>query len=463
MSMKKGKVISMPSSVEAQIRTRARNLPIDRCYINEDWEMAQMANIVVTRKHVNGNITFGFYLVDLMLLGVKDCFYEFNSPSAELEEQLDNAPDIFIECDYELAHNIIYAGTAFAEKYGFKPVKEFKTGIYILEEDSDAIPQMDIPLGDDGVPIVYIDSENNMQREIAILEKTAGPGNYIVFDEDEDDDWDDDLDEDDDDDWDDDLDDDEDDDSNWNYEEIVDEVLEMGVENFLNEYKDLTPIQRMAVTDVAFEIIFSSFGIEVHETFELINSDERFDPFLERLPELEKYLDQLQSIIDKTAGNKLSALPEIEALIADHPDVPELSILQISLLFDLNMKQEAEQLVLDWYDRAPDHYAIRLLYARWLVEQKRFDEMFELFGNLPGLNALSTENLPFTEIMVAEFCACYVLAWLSKNNIEKAEPYYQMLLELEYMTPIIKDALIAMVDKKSEALRKKIPELNLED
>jgi len=61
--------------------------------------------------------------------------------------------------------------------------------------------------------------------------------------------------------------------------------------------------------------------------------------------------------------------------------------------------------------------------------------------------------------MVAEFCACYVLAWLSKNNIEKAEPYYQLLHDLESLTSIVTKALTAMFEKKTDCIMKKIPEL----
>ena len=178
--MKRGKVVSMPNSTETQIRTRARNLPVDRCYVNDNWEKAQIVNVVVTRKHTNGNISYGVYLVDLLLLGVKDCFYAFNQSPMELKDRLFNGAINFVECDYVLAHNIVYEGIAFADEYGFEPVKEFtRTGKYILEEDSDDIPEMDIPVGKDGVPVVSVTSDENRSYEITTLDKTAGPGNYI--------------------------------------------------------------------------------------------------------------------------------------------------------------------------------------------------------------------------------------------------------------------------------------------
>ncbi len=158
--MKKGKVISMPSTLEAQIRSRARNLPVYKCYVNNDWKDSQMATVIVTRKHANDNVTYACYLVDLMLLGVKDCFYEFNVTLQCLDDLLLSRMDEkFIECKYALAHNIVYGAIAFAEDYGFAPYSAFsKTGKYVLEEDTDDIPIMDIPLGDNGQPVVFYHS-----------------------------------------------------------------------------------------------------------------------------------------------------------------------------------------------------------------------------------------------------------------------------------------------------------------
>ena len=504
--MKKGKVISMPASPDAQIRTRARNLPLGKCYINKDWEEPQMASVIVSRKHDNGNITYGFYLVDLNLLGVKDCFYAFNEPRVEMEDRIHEQIIEFVECDYALAHNIIYKGLAFAKYYGFEPMRDFtKTGIYILEENTDDIPKMDIPLGKDGMPVVITTYNRSMQREIAILEKTAGKGNFIVHhldipetglfmdddDYDDDDDiYDDDDDEfedfmdddfedddfEDDDDFDDEFDDDEFDDEDddefeddedgeyQSYDEIVEEIDTLGISEYTEKYGDnLTTAQILALTDAAF---FDKFEIDTNQsdrTFELIVDDQRYDPVLDSPVELEKYSDSLQSIVNKLVDDVDAAFQEMETLVDEHSDDPELGILQINLLRDLDMRSELEQLTLYWYDRLPEHYAIRLLYAEWLTEMERFDEVFELFGNCPGLDALTTENKPFTDVMVSEFCACYVMAWLSKNDIEKAEPYYQILLLLENWTPFVMSALMAMMSNKKDALEKAQSEENKED
>ena len=447
----------MPTSPEAQIRTRARQLPIGKCFINKEWKKTQMASVIVSRKHVNGNITYGFYLVDLNLLGVKDCFYAFNESPVEMEERIHDQFIEFVECDYALAHNIIFEGIAFAEKYGFQPVKEFsRTGIYILEENSDDIPVMDISLGKDGVPVIFTAPDKNMQREISILEKTAGVGNFIVYNMDEDGYL---MDEDDDG-FDDDEFDDEDDDS-FSYEDVLAEIQNVGIEEYMDNCKDteMSLVQLLALSDICY---FSQYRIPDHHGMDdiltLILEDKRYDSEMIIPFRIEKYKDAIPSIINKLVDDEEAAYEEMEALIADHYDDIDLNILYINILRDLDQRFELERLTRYWYRRAKNHYAVRLLYAQWLTEQERYDEVFQLFSNRPGLDALTTENLPFTDVMISEFCACYVMAWLSKDNIEKAEAYYQIIILLENWTPFVKNALLTMMSKKKEAVLKKTGE-----
>ena len=518
--MKKGKVISMPTSPDAQIRTRARNLPLDKCFINTNWEKTQMATIIVSRKHINRKLTFGFYLVDLNLLGVKDCFYAFNKPQYEMEEFISSQSIEFEECDYALVHNIMFKSIAFAKYYGFEPAKDFtKTGIFILEENNENIPSMEIPLGKDGIPVVFTGHGRNSQHEINILKKTAGMGNFIIYnlddldtklfdDDDDDDDFDEDEDDFEDEDFDDedfdeeDFDDEEFDDEDFDdvdsddedfkeedfddedfddedfddedfddedfddedfdvdndeedlsYDDIIDEIEELGVREYLIQYgKDLTIMQILALTDYAY---IDEFDVDIYKedhVIDLILDDERYDPALDSPFELERYSESLQSVANKLVDDVDAAALEMEKLITEHSDDPELAFFNINMLRDLDLRSELEHLTLVWYDRLPDHYTMRLLYAEWLIEMERFDEVFKLFDNLPGLDALTTENKPFTDVMISEFCACYVMAWLSKNNIEKAEPYYQILIILEAWTPFVMNALMEMLTKKKEAI-----------
>jgi hypothetical protein len=184
----KGKVIQMLSP-ENYIRTKARSLPLHECLVNTGWEDSQMVNVIIARKHSNGNITACLYLVDLFCQGVKDTTWFFNIPVFEyngIKEEINGKMD-FEKVKYELAHNIIFAAIEFADEYGFYPHGDFTSVTsYMLEEDNDEIELIDIECGIDGKP-AYMRTPNHTKSEadriIAKLEKNAGPGNYIIFDE----------------------------------------------------------------------------------------------------------------------------------------------------------------------------------------------------------------------------------------------------------------------------------------
>lgn len=189
---KMGKVIQMLSP-ENYIRKKARSLPVFECLVNTDWKEQGVAHIVVARNHTNGNITSCMYLVDLFCLGIKNTQYLFNIPEAEYQEKKEGMEYIVFEpISYTLAHNIVFAGLEYAEEFGFKPHKDF-TSItqFMLEEDTDDVELIDIECGKDGKPFFVngpYDDQSKINRIIAQLERTAGPGNFdfeIVDEEDE--------------------------------------------------------------------------------------------------------------------------------------------------------------------------------------------------------------------------------------------------------------------------------------
>jgi len=193
---KKGKVLQLLSP-ENYIRQRARTLPISECRVNVDWKKTGLANVAIARRHTNGNITLGIFLVDLKCLGVKDASYRFNISENEYIDFLDlmggRMKTTLIP--YPLAHNIVYAGIEFAEEFGFKPHQDYTSvAKYLLEEDTEAVELIEIECGLNGQP-AYLrgpyDSEAKATQIIAQLDRTAGRGNYTIIEEA---DWDPDLD-----------------------------------------------------------------------------------------------------------------------------------------------------------------------------------------------------------------------------------------------------------------------------
>jgi hypothetical protein len=81
-----------------------------------------------------------------------------------------------------LAHNIIYAGYEYALELGINPHQDFKFTKFILEEDDDEIPLIDIEVGGKGgVPHLLITDGNPAKYKPVYnhLLKTLGEGNFI--------------------------------------------------------------------------------------------------------------------------------------------------------------------------------------------------------------------------------------------------------------------------------------------
>jgi len=150
------------------IQTKARQLPVMECLVNDDWQETKMANITIVREHSNGNITLASYLVDLMCLGVKDSDFQFNISHSEYEAFKGHIEEFMsiTTIDYTLAHNIIFAGYEFAIELGLEPCKMFmQTTQYMFEEDNDDVELIDIECGEGGLPVIIKGDHNAREAE----------------------------------------------------------------------------------------------------------------------------------------------------------------------------------------------------------------------------------------------------------------------------------------------------------
>ncbi|MDR1172500.1 MAG: hypothetical protein LBL24_08615 [Bacteroidales bacterium] len=430
--MTKGKPVSIPTTVEAQIRTRARNLPVHKCYINKDWEESQLATIIVVRKHTNGNITMGNFLVDLKLLGVKDCIYRFNESTLRMDEILENRDDLLEECDYTLAHNIIYAGLEFADDYGFAPHRNFKTAQYILEEDSDNIPMIDVPLGDEGIPVLEVPYGETGQREMAILDKTTGGDFRVVFF-----------------------------DKTGKpkpmertYAEVFEEVMETGFDSYWEKYLQSSSAREIQVmTDLVHLIrVYTNEEKDwIDIEFDRIIKDPRI--IMKPDPPVNSYEEELVPAIERfSAGDIEKASVEFRKVINQHPDEPllwDIFLYNLSIDSDSVDKETVEQA----YSRFPGHPVIKAWYAEWLAQEGHIDEMFALFGDAPGLDALTTENTFISLNALTSFCYACAAAWLSKEDVLHAEPYYQIIVRLGLDYRLSEYIQWTMIDLKRTQLK----------
>lgn len=184
---KKKKGTSTPAvkmSPERYIREKARLLPIDKCYINGDWEEKGLAQVVVTRKKANGNYVVGVYLVDTYCMGVKDTFCRQDLSADEILQMNDKISRGFglEEIPYVEAHNLIYGGIAFAEDADIPPHKDFALSRYVLEEDTDDVPLIEYEYGKDGKYFLVVGPNSRDKLYLDRLHNKLGDDFDYIYD-----------------------------------------------------------------------------------------------------------------------------------------------------------------------------------------------------------------------------------------------------------------------------------------
>lgn len=189
---KKKKGVAQPKALSPEkfMKTKVRNLPVSECYVNELWQDLGMAQILVVRAHKQGTFSFAFFLVDTFCRGVYDSWYMVNVERAEILGLIERIESEYKleKIDYDLAHNIIYGAIEFAEDAGIEPDKSFGITKYMLDEDTDNIPLIDIGFGRDGKHYLIMDDPKEAKKYINILDKNLGEGNYQAEIDSEDDD-----------------------------------------------------------------------------------------------------------------------------------------------------------------------------------------------------------------------------------------------------------------------------------
>lgn len=441
-----GKVVQMLSP-ENYIRTKARTLPLYECWINPDWKEVKQAGCIISRKHNNGNISYCFYLVDLLCLGVKHTHFGFNEPVSHYKDFLALVEeDISVELvDYALVHNVIHAGIEFAEEYEFKPYKDFtKVTQYFLEEDNNDIELMEIECGgDDGQP-VYLHSStmttaHEKERIIAQLERTAGPDNYTIIDkEDIEEDY-----------SDDDFDDQED--------VYTQNMFEENREIFINLYDGLKDsddpndlIRLTKVTDAMFLKITDSVlvGQYYDELFGRLSIHVEAEEIVKELlgvkreTEINDELHELfMSIFMNIHRNLKKAREGLELFRREAEGIPAIAFLELLILQKESSDKYAETLR-KYATIYPDYSLINLIwlnhiYASENVPDEIANKTFNLDTLFPG-----RDSLHFLEMFYYLMFISNVVTY--EDNADQMEAFYQVLDEFdlpEEISKIVEDSI----------------------
>src|SRR5690606_33860432 len=129
-------------------RPRPRNFPLPssplavflsamtryEAFLDKDWRDLGIANIIVIRVRGDGSADFSAFLVDLLCLGVKDAFSDFDIMEAELRDHLDlRLPPEGREFIHPAcAKKLIEGAIAYAQDLGFAPHRDYRKARKVL-------------------------------------------------------------------------------------------------------------------------------------------------------------------------------------------------------------------------------------------------------------------------------------------------------------------------------------------
>lgn len=165
----------------------AREYPILGCWVMEDWQEKGITPVVVARQQETDKVIVAVCLVDLYCLGIKNAYANANISSRKFQSELPNmcsgAPE---PCSVELAHELIYGGMEYAERYGFQPHADFTAQFcdWVLDPPEAHPRTNDVVFGKYGIPF-YVsgpyDDKRKINSVINTLTRTAGAGNFTYI------------------------------------------------------------------------------------------------------------------------------------------------------------------------------------------------------------------------------------------------------------------------------------------
>jgi hypothetical protein len=419
-----------PLSPENYIRQRVRSLPIHECLINKDWKQGGEASIMVSRKHSNGNYTYGIYLVDLYCQGIKDTFYNFNKSESDYLSDV----NLILEgagggekVEYALVHNIIYEALAYAAEYEFRPHKDFdKVSKFILEDDTEEIDLIEIECGWNGKPCLVVSKDEDFSGLVKQLERTAGHGNFeILYDGGEMPDMD------------------------LTGEKEQPGEAEMLLEEMATwdekEWKDFNSGKRKlseesskALNQLIFNISFSieEFKAAEHEAVMMFNCRiedtdyEELDAYQEftRPEEIQNYVGMAISAFSQSKSKYSYKI--IKELIRQHPGNPHLHNILASMYRLDGKTKESRELFIYSYQRFPRYLFILAGYLEYLLDKDKILEIEKILGGKEAIYQYFPERRSFASTEILRYYRVLILYFARSGRLLQADRIFEKLKRL---------------------------------
>lgn len=160
------------------VRTRVRQLPVHECLMLGG---EGLYNIIVSRLHPQGKISYASFLVDVWCAGMRDSLWQVCADEVEYTRFKQNLfggePK---QISYEEAHNWIYGAIAWAGDAGIEPGMGWEYSQYLLEEDTEEIPLIENEYGDEGKYHLVMRNATDADRYLPLLERNLESDQYKV-------------------------------------------------------------------------------------------------------------------------------------------------------------------------------------------------------------------------------------------------------------------------------------------
>jgi hypothetical protein len=398
----------------------------------------------------------------------------------ELEECLEEfSEQPLIEIDYTLAHNIIYAAYDFAMNFHISPPPDFMTVTrFLLEEDDDKIPLIDIPTGhnEDGLPHLIVSKPGEQAGVLSKLKQYAGEGNYYYTvlkrdnleeeeEEDEDNFDNDEPDEDE-------FDEDELNPEDWDKEEWLSYITKTTVDHLLPNPEVIAYIYRKVIAPPVLDRLGLDRDELVSKALYGLTGEPVYEELTYQPTPREKLIlrDLHERIFDKnpSPGKLIQLISDIQGCIRQSPDNPVLRNYLFNAYTLSGNGGKAMDVITETRQLFPDYLFGKAIYADWLIRQDRTTEVPDIFNGYTTLSDLYPERKHFHISELIEFTSVWLLYYLKMEDICMADIYGEILencpqtsitdkqddlLQLLYVT-LLEDSLPLLLEAKTNLLKK---------
>ncbi len=172
----------LASSLPGRIAIAAAS-PVERCLRLADMVDAGIGHVILAKRLPSGSLGCGFFLVDLLCLGVKDAFYRELAPS-DLERQLQDLAaggQDLVPIEPASAKKLILGAVSFAASCGMEPAKDYRIVERLFRGIDAETATESFTFGRDGKAI-YVPGPNDSTLKLRDIEarliRTRGPDGW---------------------------------------------------------------------------------------------------------------------------------------------------------------------------------------------------------------------------------------------------------------------------------------------